>query len=75
MNINPQFTYDNQGNPLGVFLSIEDWKKLAGSISIDVPEWEQKLIDRRLNELNVSTETLLNWPDILTEFDKEDEGI
>lgn len=75
MNINPQFTYDNQGNPVGVFLSMEDWKKVTRDIAIDVPEWEKKLIDRRLNELNMSTEELLNWPDVLTEFDKEDGAI
>lgn len=75
MNINPQFTYDNQGNPLGVFLTIEDWAKVTNDISIDVPEWEKKLIDNRLEALHSSKEVLLDWEQVLKEFDKEDDGI
>jgi hypothetical protein len=29
MSVNPQYTYDNSGNPIGVFLSITDWGKIV----------------------------------------------
>jgi hypothetical protein len=34
MSVNPQFTYDNAGNPVGVFLSIDDWNKITQEFDI-----------------------------------------
>ena len=74
MSINPQFTYDNQGNPLGVFLSMEDWKNLAQTVdqSVIVPEWEQKLIKTGLQELADNKSQLVSWETIKDEMDRED---
>ena len=50
MSVNPQYTYDNTGNPVGVFLSINDWNKITEELQIELPEWQKKLIDLRLQE-------------------------
>ena len=77
MSINPQFTYDNQGNALGVFLSMEDWKNIANSVdqSVIVPEWEQQMIKTGLQEYAADKDALLDWDAIKLEMDKEDESL
>lgn len=41
MSVNPQYTYDNNGNPIGVFLSITDWHKIVEELHIEIPEWQR----------------------------------
>ncbi|OJW81893.1 MAG: hypothetical protein BGO69_15500 [Bacteroidetes bacterium 46-16] len=53
MSINPQYTYDNLGNPIGVFIPIEEWNNLAEELHLDIPEWQKKLIDLRLEEYRI----------------------
>lgn len=38
MSVNPQYTYDNNGNPAGVFLSITDWDKIVEELRIEIPK-------------------------------------
>jgi hypothetical protein len=57
--ITPQFTYDNTGNKIGVFLAIEDWdqlKKIPGVEELSetnflVPEWQSKLGKEELKNI------------------------
>ncbi|MEJ7678817.1 MAG: hypothetical protein WKG06_13350 [Segetibacter sp.] len=46
----PQFTYDNRGNVVGVFLPIEDWNRLKNNLpEIDeLPRWQKDIIDQRM---------------------------
>lgn len=46
----PQYIYDSNGNPIGVFIPIDDWNKITERYAEieDVPEWEKQLIDQRL---------------------------
>ena len=37
MSIEPQYTFDNPGNPIGVFLPIEDWNRLSEQMHLDTP--------------------------------------
>lgn len=73
-----QFIRDDKGNPAGVFIPIEDWLKLK-SIYNDLekeevlnegalPEWQQKLIDERLNDYYKN-------PSSVSDFDKTIERI
>ena len=50
--MHPQFTYDNQGNTIGVFLSIEDWnfiKEKHPDIDLpdQLPQWQKDILDNR----------------------------
>ena len=50
MFVNPQYTYDNNGNSVGVFLYISNWNKIIKEMHVDLPEWKKKLIDLCLEE-------------------------
>jgi len=65
----PQFTYDNTGKKVGVFLAIEDWYQLEKIPGVEdlaqtdpsVPEWQTELGKKELeNIINGNTE-LLEW--------------
>jgi len=47
MSINPQFTYD-KGNPLGVFLSMKDWKSISKHLVFEMPQSQKDELDKRL---------------------------
>ena len=42
MDINPQYTFDNVGNPVGDFLPIEEWKELSQQLDLDIPDWQKE---------------------------------
>ena len=48
MTIKPQYTYDNNGNQLDVFLTLNDWNIIAEDLHIEPEDWQKKLIDFRL---------------------------
>ena len=35
MNLHPQFTYNRTGEPVGVFLTIEEWNEIAAKLNLD----------------------------------------
>ncbi len=75
MSIEPQYTYDNLGNPIGVFLPIAEWNKLSEKMHLDIPQWQKDLIDLRLAEYNEDPESTLDWDDAVKELNKEDEAL
>ncbi len=72
MSIEPQFTFDNLGNPIGVFLPIEDWNRLSEELHLDIPKWQKALIDIRLAEYNSNPENTLDWDEVSKELERED---
>jgi len=72
MSVNPQYTYDNSGNPVGVFLSITDWDKIVEELHIEIPEWQKKLIDLRLEEYHTNPLQMENAEAFFAELDRED---
>jgi hypothetical protein len=58
MSIEPRYTFDNLGNPIGVFLPI-DWNKLSEQMHLDIPQWRKGLIDLRLSEYNKNPDNTL----------------
>jgi hypothetical protein len=48
LSIEPQYTFDNLGNPVGVFLPIDEWNRLSEAMHLDIPQWQKDLIDTRL---------------------------
>ena len=74
-NINPQYTFDNTGNPVGVFLPIEDWNAITEELHLDLPQWKKDLIDERIALYKKNPADVLDWDSIAAQFDKEDEAI
>ena len=75
MSIEPQYTFDNLGNPIGVFLPIEDWNKLSEEMHLDIPQWQKDLIDLRLAEYKKDPASTLDWDIVSKEIDKEDAAL
>lgn len=73
MFINPQYTYDNNGNPVGVFLSISAWYKIVEELHIEIPESQKKLIDLRLQEYHSNPTQMEDAGAFFAELDREDE--
>ena len=72
MSLNPQYTYDNKGNPVGVFLSINDWHQISEELHIEIPEWQKKLIDLRLQEYHDDPLQMEDSDAFFAELDRED---
>ncbi len=72
MSVNPQYTYDNTGNPVGVFLSINDRNKITEELHIELPEWQKKLIDLRLQEYQDNPLQMEDADSFFAELDTED---
>lgn len=72
MSVNPQYTYDNNGNPIGVFLSITDWHKIVEALHFEIPDWQKKLIDLRLQEYQDNPSRMKNAEAFFAELDRED---
>lgn len=72
MSVNPQYTYDNNGNPVGVFLSINDWYKITEELQIELPEWQKKFIDLRLQEYQGNPSQMEDADAFFAELDGED---
>lgn len=72
MSVNPQYTYDNDGNPVGVFLSISDSNKIAKELHAEIHEWQKKLIDLRLQEYQSNPSKMENAEAFFAELDRED---
>jgi hypothetical protein len=72
----PQYTYDSNGNPIGVFIPINDWNHITERYSDieDVPQWEKNLIDQRLDFIKKHPEQLIPIEDFIAELDRDDEA-
>ncbi len=72
MSVNPQYTYDNKGNPVGVFLTISDWFQITEELNLEIPEWQKKLIDIRLQEYQSNPLQMKEADEFFAELDRED---
>jgi hypothetical protein len=74
--ITPQFTYDNSGHKIGVFLPIDDWDKLTkipgvGELSqMDflVPDWHEELVKKELKNIAEGNTELVEWSEAKKQF-------
>ena len=71
----PQYTYDSHGNPIGVFIPINDWNSITEKYSDieDVPEWQKDLFDQRVEFIKRHPEQLIPIEDFIAELDIDDE--
>lgn len=75
MSINPQYTFDKLGNPIGVFLPIEEWNNLSEQLHLEIPQWQKDLIDMRLEEYKNNPDNTLDWDDVIKKLDNDDEAL
>jgi hypothetical protein len=70
----PQYTYDNNGIPIGVFIPINEWNNITEKYADleDVPEWEKQLIDQRLEFINKNPDKLIPIEDFIAELNTDD---
>ena len=68
MNINPQFTFDKNGNAIGVFITIDEWSELTYGIQIDLPQWQTDALDNEIESIETNPEQLVKWDDFKKEF-------
>lgn len=64
MSINPQYTFDSNGNPVGVFISINEWEQLSKELHIELPLWQQQALDVEMEAISNDPGSLLKWDDI-----------
>jgi hypothetical protein len=60
-NINPQYTFDSAGNTVGVFLPIEEWNTITEELHLDIPEWQKKILDQRLESCRKNPSEMIDW--------------
>lgn len=74
--ITPQYTYDNTGNKVGVFLPIEDWYELTQIPGVNelsqpdtlVPDWQIELGKKELQNIAGGNTELMEWSEAKKHF-------
>ena len=70
------FVSDNKGNTIAVQIPIEEWQQLKNKYGIntegELPQWQQKLIDERLQAIEENPNRLRPLEELLAELDKEE---
>ncbi len=69
----PQFTYDNKGNAVGVFLPIEDWNQLKKNLpaTSELPQWQKDILDHRMMLIQQNPDSGMPLEDFIAEMEKE----
>ncbi len=68
MNIHPQFTYDKNGNPVGVFLSIEEWEEVSSELHLELPQWQKDALQVEMNAVKEGRAVLTDWDEVKRQF-------
>jgi hypothetical protein len=74
--ITPQYTYDNTGTKIGVFLTIADWNELQQIPGVEelsnegfsIPEWQICLGKEELKRISNATADLMEWNEAKKQF-------
>jgi hypothetical protein len=69
-----QYLQDNNGNTTAVVVPIEEWNKLTEKHTglEELPQWQKKLIDQRLNLVKNHPDELIPLEDFMKELDKDE---
>ena len=69
----PQYTYDNNGNAVGVFLPIEDWNRLKKNLPAndELPQWQKDILDHRMMLIQQNPASVMPLEDFIAEMEKE----
>lgn len=64
MDVNPQYTFDKDGNPVGVFLSIDEWQQVSKELHLELPQWQKDALDLELAQIETNPGYLRKWDDV-----------
>ena len=64
MDINLQYTFDKAGNPIGVFLPMEDWKQLSEKLELDIPTWQKEKVLLEKKKIDKDPTLLEDWSSV-----------
>ena len=68
MDIHPQYTFDKDGNPVGIFIAIEEWTELSKNMQLGLPQWQKDALDAELEAIEANPDYLLKWEDVKRQF-------
>ncbi len=68
-----QYTYDGDGNPIGVFIPINDWNEITEKYQdlVELPQWQKDAIDQRLDVIKNHPERIKPIDNFLSQLDKD----
>jgi len=75
--MNLQYISDSNGVPTGVFIPMNDWKKLKEKYNDietelnDIPEWHKAELDKRLADHRNNPDQVLDFDKAMDDIDKE----
>ena len=64
MDITPQYTFDKNGNPVGVFISIDEWQQISKELHLELPQWQRDALDIELQSIDANPGYLQKWDDV-----------
>lgn len=69
-----QYLQDNNGNTTAVVVPIEAWNRFTEKYNDleELPEWQQKIIDQRLDFVKNHPDQLVPLEDFIKELDTDD---
>ena len=71
--MNLQYNYDNTGNPIGVFIPIDEWNKLKNKYKElaqeELPLWQEDILNKRLELLANNPTEVCSLDIFLTEIE------
>ncbi len=71
--MNLQYNYDNTGNPIGVFIPIDEWNKLKNKYKElaqeELPLWQEDILNKRLELLANNPSEVCSLDSFLTEIE------
>jgi hypothetical protein len=64
----PQYTYDKDGKPIGLFISIDEWNELSKELQAELPQWQKEALDIELKAIEKNPESLLKGDEVKKQF-------
>ena len=64
MDINPQYTFDKAGNPIGVFLPMEEWKQLSEKLELEIPTWQKERVLLEKQKIEKDPTLFVDWSSV-----------
>jgi len=75
--MNLQYISDSKGKTTGVFIPINDWNELKSkyknieSEDIDIPEWQKRLVLKRLENHKKNPDSVLDFDSAMDDIEND----
>jgi hypothetical protein len=72
--MNLQYLQDNNGNTTAVVIPIDEWNRFTEKYNDieELPQWQQHIIDQRLDFIKNHPDQLISVEDFIKELDRDD---